>query len=281
MFYLLLAIVSSAFVSVAMRISTGRVKNNMTMFLSNYAVCMVLSGLFGLQGNLPSSLEGIWFPVGIGVVSGILYLGSFMLLQTNIRRNGVVLSATFMKLGVIVPVLMAVVFFHETPGIAAIAGIALALVAIVLINQNPEGESRGNSGQFGLLLILLVAGGFTDSMSSVYEKCGDADLKDLYLLCTFTAAFLFSAVMMICKKQRLTWIDLGWGALIGVPNYFSCRFLLLALSQVPATIAFPVFNIGIIVLVTVAGVVFFREKLSRRSWAAMGLIALALILLNI
>lgn len=279
--YLLFAILSSASVSIAMRLATKHVANNMTMFLSNYAVCIFLSVLFGLRVNLSAISGGIGFPIGIGILSGILYLGSFMLLQANIKRNGVVLSSIFMKLGVIIPTIMAVVIFHETPGPAAVAGIVIALAAIVIMNQNPESDHREHSSQVFLLLILLAAGGFTDSLSNIYDKCGAASLKDLYLLCTFSAAFVSSFVLKVYKGQKLSIADLGWGALIGVPNYFSSRFLLLALSQVPATVAFPVYNIGTIVLVTAAGVLFFHEKLSSRKRIALGLIFLALFLLNI
>jgi len=41
----------------------------------------------------------------------VLYLGSFMLLRWNIRKNGVVLPATFMKLGVLVPTVLSVTVF--------------------------------------------------------------------------------------------------------------------------------------------------------------------------
>lgn len=279
--FLLLAILSSAFVSIAMRLSTGQVKNNMTMFLSNYAVCILLSGLFGLRVEGSAGTEGLLFPLGMGILSGVMYLGCFMLLQLNIRRNGVVLSSTFMKLGVIVPTVMAVVVFHETLGVTAAVGIVLALAAIVLINQNPGEARKEGSGQLGLLLILLIAGGFTDSLANIYDKCGEPARKDLYLLCTFSTAFMCSFIAKTCKKQIITPADLIWGAVIGIPNYFASRFLLLALTGIPATVVFPVYNIGTIILVTLAGLLFFREKLSPRKWLAMAIILLALFLLNL
>ena len=43
MFNLILAIVSSALVSITMRVSEGRVKNNIGMLSVNYVICMILS----------------------------------------------------------------------------------------------------------------------------------------------------------------------------------------------------------------------------------------------
>ena len=265
-----------------MRLSDKHIRNNMTMFLSNYAVCILLSILFGLRVNTSAFSDGVVFPVGMGLISGIMYLVNFLLLQVNINRNGIVLSTTFMKLGVIVPTIMAVVIFHESLTITSIAGICLALVSIIIMNQNPnEAKNKNASYQISLLLILLTAGGFTDSLANIYDKCGSASLKDLYLLCTFLFAFLCSLIIKTYTKQHFTFAYLGWGALIGIPNYFSARFLLLALSQIPATIVYPVYNIGTIVFVTVTGMIFFKERLSLNKWIAMGIIFLALFLLSV
>lgn len=111
MYYLLLSIIFSAFVSITMRLSDKHIRNNMTMFFSNYAVCILLAILFGLRVNTSAFSEGVIFPIGMGLISGIMYLVNFILLQVNINRNGIVLSTTFMKLGVIVPTIMAVVDF--------------------------------------------------------------------------------------------------------------------------------------------------------------------------
>ena len=281
MLYLLLAILSSALISIVMRLSDKHVKNTMTMFMSNYVVCILLSVLFGLSIDSSAFQDGVTLPIALGALTGILYLSGFMLLQTNIKKNGVVLSSTFMRLGVIVPTVMAIVVFHENPGVLAVFGIIIALVAIVIINLNPGEKKEGQNSQMLLLVILLLVGGFTDSLSNVYDKCGAPSLKDLYLICTFSAAFISSVIMKIIKKQKYTLSDIAWGALIGIPNYFSARFLLLSLSKLQAIIVFPVFNIATIVIVTLAGMIFFHEKLDRRKWIAMGMILVALVLLNL
>ena len=103
MFYLVLAILSSTLISIFMRISEKYLKNQMAMFMANYAVCMLLSILF-MTGER-SALQGqsMKIAVVLGILSGVLYLGNFMLLQYNMKHNGIVLSSTFMKLGVLIP----------------------------------------------------------------------------------------------------------------------------------------------------------------------------------
>ena len=69
--------------------------------------------------------------------------------------------------------------------------------------------------------------------------------------------------------------------LIGIPNFFSSKFLLLSLGGVPAVIAYPTYSVATLMTVTLAGVCFFKEKLGNRQWIALGVILVALVLLNI
>ena len=69
--------------------------------------------------------------------------------------------------------------------------------------------------------------------------------------------------------------------MIGVPNFLSSKFLLRSLEDVAAVIAYPVYSVSCILLVTLVGVAAFREKLEKRQWIALGLILLALVLLNV
>lgn len=280
MAYLALAFISSALVSIVMRMSSAKVKNNMVMFMANYAMCLLLSVLCGMRIDTAAFREGVGFAIGIGILSGVLYLAGFLLLQINVRKNGVVLSSTFMKLGVLVPTIMAVVFFGEKPGVSTIIGFIIALIAIVLINTDGSDDRVASRGRI-LLPLLLLVGGFTDSLANVFEKLGVSGQKDLYLACTFLVALLCSAALKVYRKQKLTAGDLLWGLLIGIPNYFSSRFLLLALSDVPAIIAYPVYNIGGILLVTCAGVLAFGERPGRRKYIALAMILIALVLLNL
>ena len=278
MINLILAIASSMLVSVCMRLSEGKAKNNISMLAMNYAMCTVLSLAFAGSIDLFPKAEGLGFALGLGLVSGAMYLGSFMLLQWNIRVNGVVLPATFMKLGVIVPTLTSIIAFGETPRAAQLAGIVLAIIAILLI-QLEKGSSKAKNA-LGLV-ILLVAGGSTDVLSKIYEQLGSSALSDQYLLYTFFVALALCALLAVIKKQKLTISDIAFGLLVGVPNYFSARFLLLSLSSVPAVIAYPTYSVGTIVLITLVGRAAFGEKLSRRQIVAMGVILAALVLLNL
>lgn len=224
-----------------------------------------------------SLLPGFRQLVYLSAVNGILYLAGFVLLQWNISKNGVVLPVTFMKLGVLVPTLLSILVFGEMPRVPQIVGIIAAIAAILLIQSGGRQESGSAWG----LVLLLLAGGGGDAMSKVFEEIGPAALKNHFLLYTFLTALILCAVLCIVKKQPFTWLEALWGLMIGVPNYFSARFLLLSLGEVPAVIAYPCFSVGTIVMVTLVGVLCFKETLSKRKLAALGVILISLALLNL
>lgn len=278
MLNLILAVLTGGSVSIVLRMSKGHAKNDMTLFAVNYVICFLLARAFMGKTTLIVHADGIRFALAAGVISGALYLINFILLQNSMKHNGVVLSSTFMKLGVLVPTLLAVTVFGEHPSMIQCLGFAIAVIGIILIHF--EKESAGSSTHKFLLIILLFVAGITDSMANVYDKIGNPDLKDHYLFYVFVAAFIIAVFAAIIRKEKPCLQDVIWGMLVGIPNYLSARFLLLSLGSVPAMITYPVYSVGSIVLITLAGVLLFKEKLSRQKMIALFLVIISLVLLN-
>lgn len=272
---LMLAIFSSAMVSVIMRLSETKVKNNIAMLVTNYLMCTVLAALYTQDWNLRPEL---YSTAGLGAVNGVLYLVSFVLLQVNVKRNGVVLSATFMKLGLLVSIVVSVCVFGEMPEALQGLGFLMAVGAIVLINYKKE---EGSAGFKAGLIWLLLCGGMADAMSKIYEQIGWADLSPHFLFFTFATALPLCALLMLAKGQRIGKREAFFGLLIGIPNFFSSKFLLRALQNVPAVVAYPVYSVGGILVVSLTGILLFRERLEKRQWIGLGVILIALVLLNI
>ena len=278
MFFLLLSILTSALIAVVMRLSSDKVKNPLSMLFANYLVCTVMGLAYAdFQIYLPQ-VPDYAACLGLGLFNGFLFLSSFVTYQYNTRKNGIVLSSIFMKLGLLVPMVLSIVFFHEIPSGVQILGFVLAVAAILLINYQPGGEKRRLG--FSLILLLLL-GGSCDAMAKVFNVFCSEILSDQFLLFTYGTAFVLCTGLVIIKKERPGIREFLYGALIGVPNFLSTKFLLGALTTVPAVVAYPTFSVSTMLMVTLAGTWFFREKLSRHQWVALGIILVALALLNL
>ena len=279
MIYLMLAIASSALVSIIIRLGEDHVTNQMGMLLSNYVVCSICAIVCSNSDVVTAVQASGVFDIGLGVVCGFLYLAGLLLMQYNTKHNGVVLSSTFMKLGVLIPTLMAIVFFREIPKGTQVIGIVLALLAIVMIHFEKDALKEGNKKLW--LLVLLLCGGITDSTANIFEKFGNPAAKDVYLFMIFFVAGVLAFVLVLKSKKKVSPKDVIFGVILGVPNYFSSRFLLLSLSSMSAVVVYPTYSVATMIVITVVGVLAFKEKLDRKKAIALGMIVLALGLLNI
>ncbi len=276
--YLLVAIFFSAMISISMRLSSGKVRSQYGMLATNYLICGVLGALYADFSLLDTETAGIGITVGLAALNGVILLAGLILLQSSTRKNGVVLSSLFMKLGLLVPFVVSILFFHEFPTWLQVAGFCIAVVAIVVFNLKKEGEV--NRFGVGLILLLLLNGG-VDAIIKLFEELGPVQLSDHFLCFSFSVAFVLCMGIVIFKKERPDGKALLYGGMIGVANFFSSKFVLAALTQIPAVVVFPTYSVATMLVVTLSGVVFFKERLKKRQWLAFAGVIAALIMLNI
>ena len=262
-----------------MRLSSKKHGGSLWMLAVNYVICSLMSALWAGSPLPPLRESGTLTTVGLGLLGGIFYLTSFMLMQYNTNKNGIVLASIFMKLGLLVPIVMSVLFFREVPTALQIIGFCIAMVSILLFNLKKGSRLKGSFSVS--LLLLLLLGGAADGMAKVFEVLGSAALSDHFLLVIFATALVLCLGLILWNKERLSLPVLLYGIVLGIPNFFSAKFLLMALDTVPAVVAYPSFSVGTMLITTLAGILLFKERLSRRQWFAFAGVIAALILLNI
>ena len=280
MFYLILSILSSTAMALLLKSFREQHGNRFGLVFGNYVACVLIA--FFMTPQRGALLSGSRVSLLCGLGGGFLFVAGLLSTQTSIRANGVTLTTAFSKLGLLVTLGVSVLCFGERPGAAQLAGIVLVLAALLLIHG---GEGGGAVRSFPLLLLTLLAVGSADSMAKVFEELGPAEENALFFLYLFLTACLLSGLLCLIEYrrsgQRLLLREMGEGALVAVPNYFCSWFLLRALMQLPAILVYPVFSVGTILLVMLAGALLFREKLGRRQLAGMLVILAALTLLNL
>lgn len=274
MIYLFCAIASSAAVSAVLRIGDRKCTGKYSRFAMNYLSAAVFAFLTMQSREFVLDGSGM-FALGLGAVQGILYLLS---LQSSIRKNGIILSGTFARLGLIIPMIFAIVAFGELPGVLQTIGFLIACAAIWMMQVKEEKNSDKN---YSGLILLLVISGLTDSMAKIFEELGDRKLDSWFLLITFIVAFFLSVGMMIYHKEKLGVSEIVYGCLVGIPNYGSVFFLLKALTSLPAVLVYPTYSAGTILAISLIGIAAFGERPRKRQWVGLGMILVALIFLNL
>ncbi len=283
MIFLLLAIVSSAGMALVLKCFRAQRGNRYGILLGNYLTCIVISFL-----TLPEKtmvLSGSRATLLCGVAGGFFFVAALVCMQSSIRRSGATLTSAFARLGLVVCLGVSILAFGDRPGLCQAAGIALALAAILLLAPGGRGEGRRSLSGFGLLLLTLLLSGGADVMAKVFEQRGPAREGSLYFFYLFTVATVPCLGLLLCERARtgkkVLPGEFAAGILVGVPNFYSSYLLLRALQALPASVTYPTYSTGTILLVMVLSAVLFKERLQKRQIPGMVLLLAALVLLNL
>ncbi len=245
--------------------------------------------LSSFSAEFPTVMSGgVFSPAGsagwsliTGLPSGFLYFLGFIYLQKAIRESGVSLAGIFSKMGVLVPMVLAIFLWNELPTWIQWAGIFLALISILLANIDLSHPSGIIADFQPVLLILFLTVGLSEFSNKFYQRYGVLEMKSLFLFFVFTTALFISGWKMFNQKKKVHVSHFLTGIAVGIPNYFASFFLILSLSRLKTAVVFPVYSAATIVLISLAGWLFFNEKLKPRERIAVGLTVTALILVNI
>lgn len=253
-------------------------KKNYLVTKGDFSFLSELSKAFSSGEYIMSPYSSVIFGIILGPLAGIFFFSSFIYYQKSVRINGVSLSGTFSKLGVLVPMILSIVLWNEMPTLIQAAGIAVTLLAIIIVNWSGNGESELSINRS--LMALFFLGGMVEFSNKIYQKYALIEYKEVFLFMVFLSAFIISLGFLIRERTMVVPRDVAVGFAVGIPNLFTSYFLIMALDTIKASVAFPVFSAGTILIITAAGAVIFREHIEPRSRLAIVLVITAIILMN-
>lgn len=252
----------------------------------NYWVCAILG--IALLGEMPVTNETFsepWFPNA--VLLGCFFIGTFYIIGKTISIFGVAVSAVTQRMSLVVPVVVAFLYYNESLTWTKGIGIILALVAVVLTNiksKNEEVEIENKSKWLWLLpVILFSASALVEVvLQSVQRNYFDANSDNqlpFTILLFGTAASIGLIVYIfnvIRTRKTMTFQSVLGGIALGVPNLGSIYFLLKVLGEMEGSVVFPINNVAVLVLVGIIAYFAFKEKLT-----AINIFGIALAILSI
>lgn len=302
MFHLFLATMCSAMIALIFKFTETRQTNRYVITSANYFIAFTTSLLmiymkkiYPIQGGINqfvseyrmlfsgeldvfSPFSSIIWGMIIGSIAGVFFFLSFIFYQKSVKENGVALSGTFAKLGILIPMIFSIILWRELPTSLQWIGIVLSLIAIIIVNLSKA--SRDKFDVNTTLILLFLFGGMAEFSNKIYQNYALNDYKDVFLFFVFFVAFLISSVYSIKKKSTFTLKDVFIGFGVGIPNLFSSYFLILALDTLKTSVVFPIYSAGSIVLITILGWLIFGETIKRKNVIAIVMIIIALILMN-
>jgi drug/metabolite transporter (DMT)-like permease len=266
--FLLLSLLCSVTIAMILKSSGRRQEDSLTVIAANYPVALALGFLF--SRNLKMGLDVLV----MAVVMGFLFLVSFIIYGKAIAREGMASSVTMGRMSLAIPVALSILIWAEMPRLHHWPALIMIMVIIFLW----EGGGKRISW---LLLSLFTINGLTDTGMKLFKSRWSGVDDSAFLLALFASAGLWAWGWLLWRGQKLSWASVRTGFLLGIPNYGSSYFLLLALNALPGYLVFPFVNVGAVLLAYLAGHALYREALGKRKLVLVILGALAVLLLTL
>lgn len=287
MIYLTGSIVLTSYLTLAFKMCEKYRVSIFQAIVFNYITCVITGSV--VNGSFPvnaSVLPQAWFKWAC--IMGVLFVSIFNLIGFTTQKIGVAVASVANKLSLIIPVVLSVYLYGESVQGWKLAGVILALLAVVLTcYQSREQEREKGPGirkwEYLLPFLLFIGSGLLDALINHVQKNFVTDEnKNSYLISGFLSAATIGSLILAVQyargKQVFAVKNVFAGIIIGIPNYFSiwCLVRFLKQSPWPSSASIPVNNMGIVLFSSVVAWLAFREKLSRLNWLGIALSLVAI-----
>jgi drug/metabolite transporter (DMT)-like permease len=236
-------------------------------------VALLLSGAATYAASWPAVLTG-------GALGANYFIAFFLLLGT-LKLRGAAIASALSRLAIVVPIALAVVVWQERPSATQWLGIGVSLIAVFLMNapQKSSNESQSARGVVVMVLFFLFAGGAFSSQE-VFNRLVDPGYAPVFLTAGFAVASLGSLGLLLLRRVRPSPREIAAGCVIGAANSLQVLFLLRALEQMPAFLAFALSAAGGLLATALAAGVVLGERPAPLRSVGIGTAAVALVLLQ-
>jgi drug/metabolite transporter (DMT)-like permease len=291
MIYLLLSIISSTSLFVIFKYINKHGIKNFDVIIINYIVASILG--YAISEYNPDFFplwSTPWFPYAVTI--GVLFIIGFVLIAKSSQKVGIAITTVASKMSVIIPIAFSL-WYDPTDHLTLLkgSGITIAIISVFFtiyrkrtIDFNPK--------YLYLPAILFIGMGVIDSIIKVAQfKYIDNGTSTLFSAVLFSIAAIMGLMTNVLQKNNFRTLfqprTLAWGTLLGLGNYGSIYFLILALNYkmntgetLDGSVVFGVNNIGIVGLSVLIGLFVFREKLTWLNWMGVVLSVVAIYILT-
>jgi len=275
MLFLVLSIICSVTVGVIFKITRNYNCNPAQIITFNYVFALLFC-YFSFTPNLVEVTTNA--PWNIYLAVGFLLPVVFLFLATSIKHMGIVKTDAAQRLSLFIPILAAWFIFKEEFNLYKLVGLVTGFFALLLILRKP---TQNEQNKWLYPAIVLLGFGLIDVLFkqiALYNALPyTTSLFVVFCIALLVSTFV-AVYMYFSKNVKFESKNILFGALVGFFNFGNILFYLKAhkaFSENPSTV-FAGMNMGVIVLGTLVGLFFFREKLSKTNFIGVILALIAI-----
>lgn len=280
MLFLVLSILCSVIVGVIFKI-TRKYKGNPTQIVTfNYAIALALC-YFTFSPNLAEVDASA--PWNIYIAIGVLLPFVLLSLVASIKHMGIVKTDAAQRLSLFIPILAAWLIFKEEFNSYKVIGIIIGFMALLFILRK---QSANTENKWFFPAAVLLGFGVIDILFkqiALYTSLPYPTSLFVVFCVALSVAIVISIYEIGIKKVKLEPKNILFGALVGIFNFGNILFYLKAhkvFAENPSTV-FAGMNMGVIVLGSLVGLLFFKEKLSKINFIGIFLALISIVFIVI
>ena len=241
----------------------------------NYLTAALIALFIGdVNYNIYNLINTDWFYSTIAL--GLFFIVMFNIMAITTQKLGISISSMASKMSLIIPVIGAVIFQNASIGVYKILGIIIAIISVYLTFKK-----SGQTAKPTLAIILFLGAGILDMwLDSIRNNFLSSTVDfNLFIVTVFFTAFSVGLLKVICDRKRIIIKNIVAGIVLGVPNYFSIYFVLLALESLGGVYVFPILNIGVVLFSAIISWLFYQEQMSKTNWMGIVLACLSILII--
>ncbi|RXG15528.1 EamA-like transporter family protein [Leeuwenhoekiella aestuarii] len=285
MIYLFLSILASSIIFLVFKLFNRFQVNTFQAIVVNYIIaCASGFTAYSQPVNWTGLATYSWLTGTVFL--GVLFIVIFNLMAITTQRSGLSVVSVATKMSMVIPIAFGLIYYRENAATLKIVGILAALIAVYLVSVKKQDSSKPTKKNLVFPILVFLGSGIIDTSIKFLEDSFVAE-KDvpLFSAMIFATAFILGVAVLIFQlikgSQKIQLKNILGGIALGVPNYFSIYFLVRALRHpsLESSTVFTLNNVGIVMVATLIGILFFKEKLSAKNWIGIGFAILSIILI--
>lgn len=301
MIYLIAAIFFGSMFSVVFRVCQNLRIDCPQVILFNYVFALIATAVPAAARILSGSAQIADYSIqgssyAFATLQGLLFVIGFSVMDRSTWRSGIAITTVAARASLVLPVVLGWKMLSQPePKWLPVGMLLVSVMLIVLTNdiQKHEGvkvsdktDAERKKRAFWALTSVFLCFGISDfciklSQHSVELHIAPGEdisthldaLMALIFLASGVIAFVMCLIRGSFKASPVNWKSIAGGVVLGLVNILCTGSSLRALSRMSTDLYYPLYNIGIVLVATLTGVIFFKEKIK---WTQLAGFALAI-----
>ncbi|WDF58073.1 DMT family transporter [Flavobacterium sp. KACC 22758] len=276
MLFLILSVLCSVTVGVIFKITRKYNADPIQIITFNYVTALILCYFTFTPDLTVVHADAPW---NIYAAVGVLLPIVFLFLFTSIKYMGIVKTDAAQRLSLFIPIIAAWLIFKEDFNTYKVIGLVIGFIALLFILRK---QSTNDQNKWIFPAAVFLGFGIIDILfKQIALFTALPYTTSLFIVFDISLAVSLLVVVydVVLKKVQLSSKNILFGALVGIFNFGNILFYLKAhkaFAENPSTV-FAGMNMGVIVLGSLVGLLFFKEKLSKINFIGILLALIAII----